>query len=215
MEWAKYGTSTAEWGDLKQEAALEVYLKSLGRESADVVRCKQVHGNGVEKVLDREQKIFPKCDGLLTQLPGILLGIFTADCVPIFLFDKKNKAVGLLHAGWRGAVQEISLEGSTILRESFGSEPSHLKVVLGPHIQECCFEVGLDIVDQFPQEAVRKKSKGFYVNLSRVIGDQLVRFGVLKKNIKVTAECTYHDSRYFSYRRDKTNKRMLSYIGIV
>src|SRR5207244_7005375 len=88
-------------------------------------------------------------DGLITNVPGLLLTIQTADCVPILLVDVKKKVVGAFHAGWRGTVKRIVEKGVGTMRAEFGSEPKNIHAAIGPCIAQCCYAVGDKVVDQF------------------------------------------------------------------
>lgn len=88
-------------------------------------------------------------DGLVTDLPGLALGILTADCFPVLLVDTKRQAVGAFHAGWRGTVKRIVEKGVGIMRLEFGSRAEDIHAVIGPGIQNCCFEVGEEVEAAF------------------------------------------------------------------
>lgn len=88
-------------------------------------------------------------DGLVTATPGLLLGIQTADCLPVILVDPKRRAVGAFHAGWRGTVSRIAEKGVGEMRRWFNSRPVDLKAAIGPGIHGCCYEVGEEVRDRF------------------------------------------------------------------
>jgi hypothetical protein len=91
-------------------------------------------------------------DGLITNTPGLLLGIQTADCLPILLVDPKRRAVGAFHAGWRGTLKRIVEKGVGQMRLHFGSRPRDLKAAIGPGIHGCCYEVGEELRYQFESQ---------------------------------------------------------------
>lgn len=91
-------------------------------------------------------------DGLITATPGVLLGIQTADCLPVILVDAKRRVVGVLHAGWRGTVQRIVEKGVGEMQRCFGSRPRDLKAAIGPGIQGCCYEVGEEVRTKFESQ---------------------------------------------------------------
>ena len=91
-------------------------------------------------------------DGLITNLPQIALGIRTADCLPVLLVDKRNRAVGAFHAGWRGTAQRIVEKGVGAMRREYGSRPEDIYAVIGPGIQKCCYEVGDELLAQFESQ---------------------------------------------------------------
>jgi YfiH family protein len=88
-------------------------------------------------------------DGIVTAAPGLLLGIQTADCLPVILVDPKRRAVGVFHAGWRGTLKRIVEKGVGEMHRYFGSHPRDLKAAIGPGIHGCCYEVGAEVRDKF------------------------------------------------------------------
>ena len=88
-------------------------------------------------------------DGLITDRPGLLLAVQTADCLPVILADAKRRAVGVFHAGWRGTVKRIVEKGVGEMRRWFGSLPRDLKAGIGPGIHGCCYEVGPEVRERF------------------------------------------------------------------
>src|SRR5262249_5619321 len=88
-------------------------------------------------------------DGIVTNGSGVAIAILTADCLPVLLVDRKNRAVGAFHAGWRGTVKRIVEKGVGIMRREFGSRPEDLRAVVGPGIQKCCYEVGEELRTEF------------------------------------------------------------------
>jgi YfiH family protein len=91
-------------------------------------------------------------DGIVTNLSGVAIAILTADCLPVLLVDRKNRAVGAFHAGWRGTVKRIVEKGVGIMRREFGSRPEDLRAVIGPGIQKCCYEVGEELRMEFQSQ---------------------------------------------------------------
>jgi len=86
---------------------------------------------------------------MITNKPGILLGILTADCIPVVLVDSKRRAVGVFHAGWRGTLKRIVQKGVGEMQRNFGSKPQDIRAAIGPGIHSCCYQVGPEIRDQF------------------------------------------------------------------
>lgn len=91
-------------------------------------------------------------DGLITRTPGILLAVLTADCLPIILVDTVQRAVGVFHAGWRGTLKRIVEKGVGEMKRRFDSDSRNLKAAIGPGIHNCCFEVGVEVRDQFESQ---------------------------------------------------------------
>jgi YfiH family protein len=116
-----------------------------------LVTLRQIHSDIIRFVdLPPESQLVG--DGLITSTPGLLLGIQTADCLPIILVDSKRHAVGVFHAGWRGTVKRIVEKGVGEMRRHFGSRSRDLKAAIGPSIHGCCYEVGEEVREQFESQ---------------------------------------------------------------
>ena len=116
-----------------------------------IVTLRQIHSDLIHRV-SKISETPPAGDGLLTNSPGILLGVITADCLPIILADTKRHAVGVFHAGWRGTVKRIVEKGVGEMRKHFGSRPANLRAVIGPGIRSCCYQVGTEVRDAFESQ---------------------------------------------------------------
>jgi len=93
-----------------------------------------------------------KADGLMTDEPGLLVGVQTADCIPILVADRKRRAVAAFHAGWRGTVKRIVESGVGRMRLAFGSRPEDLIAAIGPGIGPCCYAVGDEVLSSFESQ---------------------------------------------------------------
>lgn len=126
------------------------FFKSADATALTLVSPKQIHSSIVQ-VLDsaKSPRNTITADGLITNVPGLLLSIQTADCVPILLVDTKMKAIGAFHAGWRGTVARILEKGVGMMRATYGSDPRNIRAAIGPCIAQCCYAVGEEVVDQF------------------------------------------------------------------
>jgi YfiH family protein len=165
-----------------------------------------------------------EADGQVTMEPGLMLAIFTADCVPVLMHDPVLKAVGALHVGWRGAVANIADAGVTALTK-LGARPSHISAALGPAIGGCCFEVGAEVAERFRTEvagcaphirAGAKPGKSM-IELKGIIRTQLERAGLESAKILDSAPCTRcHADRFFSRRAvgGQTTGLQLSFVGL-
>ena len=125
-----------------------------GDPSTPVVDLHQIHSNLVIHVhaADTSRKRSRSADGLMTGEPGLLLGIRTADCIPILVADRKRHAVAAFHAGWRGTVQRIVESGIGRMRLQFGSRPEDLIAAIGPGIGPCCYSVGEEVLSSFESQ---------------------------------------------------------------
>jgi polyphenol oxidase len=130
-----------------------------GKEILGLVTLRQIHSSLIRKVSARDigpvgMPAVLKGDGLMTGEPGVLLGIQTADCVPVLVADRKNRAVAAFHAGWRGTVARIVENGVGRMRLEFGSRPEHLIASIGPAIGACCYAVGEEVREQFESQFI-------------------------------------------------------------
>ena len=126
--------------------------KSTG--AMPLVTLKQIHSSIVQLVgkADAGEQATHKGDGMMTSEPGILLGIQTADCIPVLIADRKKRAVAAFHAGWRGTLKRIVENGVGRMRLEFGSRPEDLIAAIGPGIGACCYAVGEEVRMEFESQ---------------------------------------------------------------
>jgi polyphenol oxidase len=117
----------------------------------EIAKLRQIHSDLIHLTSNEELDPFVG-DGLVTQTPGILLAVLTADCLPIILVDAKRRAVGVFHAGWRGTLKRIVEKGVGEMRRHFGSRPRDLQSAIGPGIRGCCYEIGPEVRSQFESQ---------------------------------------------------------------
>ena len=154
-------------------------------------------------------------DALMTDVKGICIGVSTADCIPIIIYDSQHAAVCVVHAGWRGTVQRITRDAVLAMVEAYRSEPSQLQAVIGPGISLEAFEVGDEVWKQFadasfPMEHISRRmlamgggsEQKWHIDLWECNRLQLQSVGVLPQHIQMSGICTYkHYSDFFSARR--------------
>jgi len=156
-----YGGRSLNLGFTKQNSSSavernrEAFLRQLGATNGEkpwpLVSLRQIHSDLIHCV-DGVPKEPLVGDGLITRMPGILLGIQTADCLPVILVDTKQRAVGVFHAGWRGTVKRIVEKGVGEMRRCFGTLPKNIKAAIGPGIHACCYDVGPEVRQQFESQ---------------------------------------------------------------
>ena len=176
---------------------------------------RQVHGAHVVTVPAAEER--PEADGVATA--GPLVGVLTADCVPVLLVDPSRRAAAAVHAGWRGAATGVLEAGIAHLAAAFGSRASDVEAVIGPAIGGRCYEVGPEVRDAFETRtggvtapAWTKHGERWHVDLRQVARCLLVAAGV--GGVVVLGPCTRCAPEYHSYRRDGPNAgRQLSFVG--
>lgn len=210
--WIAAFASTASHGDAKDLQTQQRLLEANKISPERLITCKQVHGDRVAVVQGLSEKVFQETDGLLTDQPGLALGVFTADCMPIFLWDENRRVVGALHAGWRGTAKKILTRAVEIMKSRWKVSPAKINLAVGPHIQECCYEVGEETAGNFPGAALSRVNGKSHLSLSRAVLLEAEDVGIPKSQAQTDLSCTHCGSDFFSHRRDKTPQRMLSYI---
>jgi YfiH family protein len=122
-----------------------------GKKLWPLITLRQIHSDLIHCVSEPPQQLLAG-DGLITNIPGILLAIQTADCLPVVLVDSKQRAVGVFHAGWRGTVKKIVEKGVGEMRGCFGTRPRDIKAAIGPGIHGCCYHVGEEVRQNFESQ---------------------------------------------------------------
>ncbi len=176
---------------------------------------KQVHG---DRVVQAPWEGRPHADAAVADEPGLLLGIETADCLPVLLVDPVRRAVGAAHAGWRGTAAGVAARAVEALVAG-GSRPEDLLAALGPGIGPCCYEVGPELREAFGpggQAFFRPGPRGRpHLDVRAANADQLEKAGLAPDRIHSVDECTYCQAdQYHSYRREgKAGGRMINVVG--
>jgi polyphenol oxidase len=194
------------------------------------VRVVRAGDGGLEgRLQTAEGKAVLEGDGLITDVPGVLLGVGTADCVPVLVVDVEKRVVAAFHAGWRGTVARIVERGVARIVAEYGSRPEDMVAAVGPSIGACCYTVGDEVRSEFGGQfgyAEKLFSRGdageMRVNLWEANRRQLLDAGVDEARISMVGECTAcaRDEngalRYFSHRGEKgVAGRMLNVVGVV
>jgi polyphenol oxidase len=143
----------------------ELFLKQLGvangRKSWPLISLQQIHSDLIHRVglmrpdqmrVDEMPEQPLAGDGLLTDTPGLVIAVQAADCLPVILADRKRRAVGVFHAGWRGTVKRIVEKGVGEMRKHFKSDPRNLVAAIGPGVHGCCYEVGEEVRTTFESQ---------------------------------------------------------------
>lgn len=185
------------------------FFKKKGIELENIVSAKLDHGKKVRVVTKKDGgRIIDSVDGLITRDKDLCLTVTISDCLPSLFYDCKNKVIGITHVGWRGVVKNINSVLVSKMIKEFGSDSKNIKVYIGPHIKKCHFEIKEDIVDKFKKykNCILYKNNKIFIDLEKIVVEQLVRNGVLKNNISISKDCTYCNDNYFSFRRDGFGK---------
>ncbi len=132
-----------------------LFLNALGAKSGKrfwpLINLSQIHSPVIHRVR-RGERIPPKGDGLITNARSLVLAVKVADCVPVVLADRRRKAVGIFHAGWRGTAARIVQKGVGEMRRHFGCDPADLIAAIGPAIGRCCYEIGDEVECEFESQ---------------------------------------------------------------
>lgn len=175
----------------------------------DIVVPRQTHSNRVLVVdsSDIEGKSLENVDALVTKCKRMLIGVNTADCLPLIVIDERAGVTGVAHAGWRGAVNGV-IENLLKTMKQEGSNMEDCKAYIGPTICEDCFEVGEEVAEQFPEDCVNRRFSKPHVNLPKFAHDILKTFGLKEENIISSPQelCTHcHPRIFFSARKEGIN----------
>ncbi|MFN4216816.1 MAG: polyphenol oxidase family protein [Brevinematales bacterium] len=180
-----------------------------------IVTLHQTHSAIIHRITEKNLASFVQNpliegDGLWTTLDGILLGVFTADCLPIFYWTKEM--IGIVHAGRKGIYQEIHRRMIIQLSEA-GYKPSEIHVLIGPHIRACCYEVGEEVIQEVSSEYALFRNNRWYLDLEAKVKKDLEKEEVIMiENIPICTLCG--DFRlWYSYRRGERRCRHLHFIG--
>ena len=174
-----------------------------------LVLPRQVHDTKVAEVTPQNLgDRFEGIDALITTLPRTCIGVSTADCVPILMYDARTRAIAAAHAGWRGTVARIGRKTIEAMQQRYGTKPEDLKVVIGPSIGPDAFEVGDEVYDAFAQadfdmnRIAFKRNGKWHIDLWQANALDIQLIGVDEKHIETAAVCTYeHYDQFFSARR--------------
>lgn len=197
--------------------------ESIGFSMEDLVATEQVHETVVRLVTDEDkgkgiikERDYSGVDGFITNAKGVPLVTYYADCVPLYLVDTKNKAIGLSHSGWRGTVKKMGRETIKAMEENFGTNPKDLVVVIGPSICGDCYEVSEDVANEFRnvfdenalKTILHHKDNGKYdLNLWEANRRIFLDMNVPNENITVSEVCTCCNSDILFSHRANGDKR--------
>ncbi len=187
-------------GDMRADSSAREHLSDqlgIAREWATV---DQIHGSDVVEAA--EPGPHGPGDGLFTTRPDLPLAVFTADCIGVII--EGDGAVGVAHAGWRGAADGVV---PSLVRRFHDGGHAIRRAVIGPHIRSCCFEVGDEVARRFPRHVTTTSWGTQSVDLAGAVGEQLIGIDVVD-----FAACTRHEAAWFSHRRDATPARLAALV---
>ncbi|MEN2993934.1 MAG: peptidoglycan editing factor PgeF [Thermodesulfovibrio sp.] len=161
-------------------------------------------------------------DAVITDKKNLFIGVKTADCLPVLIFDPQKEIIAAVHAGWRGTAKGILKKTINKMREIYGCEPKNLLIAFGPYIKACCYEVGDEVIEQIKRETFNEEyifkinsKKHIDIGIANLI--QALSVGVKKENIWFSKDCTYcKNNEYASYRFNKEKAgRQYGIIGML
>ncbi len=205
------------------EKNLSRVSSAFGLDAGRLVTVNQVHGDNVLLVDDKTQHLRKKvdADAVITTVSGVPIGILTADCLPVLLYDPVKRAVAAVHAGWKGSAAGVVLKTIEMMKKKFSTRPGDILAALGPYIGPCCYAVKENVASEFERgfgSSSVDYIQDIYGELRLDIGmgniSQLVGAGVQREKISMVAACTScNNGLLFSYRKDNgVTGRQLSFI---
>ena len=214
----------------REEAVWENYRRIAGAVGFDlesVVTSDQTHTANVRVVTEEDKgrglirpREYQDVDGMVTNVPGITLVTFYADCVPLYLVDPVQRAIGLVHSGWKGTVGKIGLEAVRVMEREYGTDPKNLTAAIGPSICQDCYEVSEDVIEEFqeafPEEQwenlfYRKQDGKYQLNLWEANRLIFLEAGLGPEKIALPGLCTCCNPRLlFSHRASKGRRGNLA-----
>lgn len=197
------------------EGNRSILARAFGTRVEKLVTVTQVHGSDL-LLLDQPNPDFAhfqrlECDGIVTNQTGIMIGVCTADCVPVLLLDPVRRVIAALHAGRKGTAEGIVRKGVEAVAGMFDGDPADILAAVGPAIGPCCYEVDQAVANAFREvgndfdACAGQAGEGRWrLDLVEMNRRQLLRAGVDERNIETTRLCvSCEKDLFFSYRRDK------------
>ncbi|MBP7215960.1 MAG: peptidoglycan editing factor PgeF [Candidatus Omnitrophica bacterium] len=215
-----YGNMSLSYGQTQHSVRnREQFLHELGIDHEQLVCLKQVHGSSIQHATGAMRgrgalhydTALDSTDGLITNESSVPLVVLTADCLSVFIYDRKTPAIGLVHAGWRSSRECIVKKAIALMQERFATDVKMLLVAFGTCLQQCCYEVKTEFLDFFPKQ-VTKRNQSYFFDLAAVNKFQLQEAGVPVENIIDSGSCTGCLSEdCFSFRKEGSScGRMMS-----
>jgi len=212
---APHGVTTRALGNMKDAKLRRTVLQKAGIGGLPLFLPRQVHGTGIEPIENAEPKEAPKADGWIFRRKDVAAGVYAADCLPIFIWERAGAAMGVFHSGWRGTAAGMPEAACAAFRKFYGFGADRLCAAVGPHIGPCCYKVGEDVARKFDAASVRRRSGASYLDLGAEAELRLVRAGIAQENISVCESCTCCESAtFYSFRRQKEDCRMMAFCAL-
>ena len=219
----------------EEEAVKENYRRiaqAIGFRTEDIVTSDQTHTANVRKVTEADRgkgitvpRDYQDVDGMVTNVPGLILATFYADCVPLYFADPVKRVIGLSHSGWRGTVAKIGKVTVEKMKEEYGCHPEDILAAIGPSICQDCYEVSEDVIEEFKtafaeeyQERLyyEKKNRKYQLNLWEANHLIFLEAGIPEANISMPGICTCCNPEFLFSHRASHGKRgnLAAFLGL-
>ena len=219
----------------EEEAVKENYRRiaqAIGFQTEDIVTSDQTHTANVRKVTEADRgkgitvpRDYQDVDGMVTNVPGLVLATFYADCVPLYFADPVKRVIGLSHSGWRGTVAKIGKVTVEKMKEEYGCHPEDILAAIGPSICQDCYEVSEDVIEEFKtafageyQERLyyKKKNGKYQLNLWEANRLIFLEAGIPEANISMPGICTCCNPEFLFSHRASHGKRgnLAAFLGL-
>lgn len=219
----------------EEEAVKENYRRiaqAIGFRTDDIVTSDQTHTANVRKVTEADRgkgitvpRDYQDVDGMVTNVPGLVLTTFYADCVPLYFADPVKRVIGLSHSGWRGTVAKIGKVTVEKMKEEYGCHPEDILAAIGPSICQDCYEVSEDVIEEFKtafageyhERLYYKKKNGKYqLNLWETNRLIFLEAGIPEANISMPGICTCCNPEFLFSHRASHGKRgnLAAFLGL-
>ena len=191
------------------------FFNYLGLSMNSVAYQKQVHGDEINIVKSGGE--CGESDAMITTKKGIGIGISTADCCAIFIYDCVKYVIAGVHSGWRGTSKRILSRALKVLFDEYSSKPANLICYLSPSISRTNYAVGPEVAQQFDLRYIMPVGDKFLLNIPKINYDILLHSGIIPQNIQLSNLCTFeYSSILHSYRRDgKRAGRSMAVIAMI
>lgn len=237
------GVSTGMWSSMnlsftrgdEEENVRENFRRiadAIGFLPEDIVASDQTHTTNVRVVKEEDRgsgitkpRSYSDVDGMITNVPGLVLATFYADCVPLYFVDPVKGAIGLSHSGWRGTAGKIGAVTVKRMQEEFGSDPSDIYGAIGPSICQECYEVSEDVIEEFSRSFeqkywdklfYKKENEKYQLNLWEANRIVFMESGIQPQNISMPGICTCCNPQFlFSHRASKGKRgNLAAFLGL-
>ena len=200
------------YGNAKQKTREEL-IKDFELGDRNLISGYQTHSKNIQVIKEIDKVYFENTDGFITNRKDVVIFTKYADCLPVYIYDPLKEVIGLVHSGWRGTLQEITLEAIKLMEKNYGTDRKNVYFAFGIGIGQENYEVGHEFKDLFSEkfsfdivtESFMEKNGKLYFDNQKFNYLNLIVNGVEKSKIITNEYCTFRDKRFQSFRRDKEN----------